>query len=73
MKCWLRIGPWAHGECRNGGFPDDVEHADYETRTNSEGYLRRVDAFFGKIGEQAAGMMIQDGGPVLGIQIDNEY
>ena len=18
----LRIGPWAHGECRNGGFPD---------------------------------------------------
>lgn len=73
MQCWLRIGPWAHGECRNGGFPDDVEHADYETRTNSEGYLRRVDAFFGKIGEQAAGMMIQDGGPVLGIQIENEY
>lgn len=22
MKVWLRIGPWAHGECRNGGFPD---------------------------------------------------
>lgn len=20
MKVWLRIGPWAHGECRNGGF-----------------------------------------------------
>lgn len=73
MQCWLRIGPWAHGECRNGGFPDDVEHADYVTRTNSEGYLRRVDAFFGKIGEQAAGMMVQDGGPVLGIQIENEY
>ncbi len=18
----IRIGPWAHGECRNGGFPD---------------------------------------------------
>lgn len=22
MQVWLRIGPWAHGECRNGGFPD---------------------------------------------------
>ena len=22
MPVWLRIGPWAHGECRNGGFPD---------------------------------------------------
>lgn len=22
MHVWLRIGPWAHGEARNGGFPD---------------------------------------------------
>lgn len=22
MPVWLRIGPWAHGECRNGGLPD---------------------------------------------------
>jgi len=22
MKLMLRIGPWAHGEARNGGFPD---------------------------------------------------
>lgn len=22
MPVWLRIGPWAHGECRNGGYPD---------------------------------------------------
>ncbi len=22
MPVWLRIGPWAHGEARNGGFPD---------------------------------------------------
>lgn len=22
LPVWLRIGPWAHGEARNGGFPD---------------------------------------------------
>ena len=22
LKCFLRIGPWVHGEVRNGGFPD---------------------------------------------------
>lgn len=22
LEVSLRIGPWAHGECRNGGFPD---------------------------------------------------
>lgn len=22
MPVFLRIGPWAHGECRNGGIPD---------------------------------------------------
>lgn len=26
LKVFLRIGPWAHGECRNGGFPDWVQH-----------------------------------------------
>ncbi len=74
LKCWLRIGPWAHGECRNGGFPDYVQHAtDYEPRTNAPKYLALVDEFFSHIGEQAAGMMLKDGGPVIGVQLENEY
>ena len=34
----LRIGPWAHGEARNGGFPDwllnDSKEKGYEVRTD---------------------------------------
>ena len=32
-----------------------------------------MDIFFTKIAEQADGYMHKDGGPVIGIQIENEY
>ena len=38
MHCVLRIGPWAHGEVRNGGFPDWLMEKEQKglltTRTN---------------------------------------
>lgn len=77
VKVWLRIGPWAHGECRNGGFPDWLvekeRRGELTLRTDDPQYLRYVDAFFAKIAEQADGYMHKDGGPVIGIQIENEY
>ena len=77
MKVWLRIGPWAHGECRNGGFPDWLvekeRRGELTLRTDDPQYLKYVDIFFTKIAEQADGYMHKDGGPVIGIQIENEY
>lgn len=77
MKVWLRIGPWAHGECRNGGFPDWLvekeKRGKLSLRTDDPQYLKYVDLFFTKIAEQADGYMHKDGGPVIGIQIENEY
>ena len=77
MKVWLRIGPWAHGECRNGGFPDWLvekeRRGELTLRTDDPQYLRYVDVFFTKIAELAEGYMHKDGGPVIGIQIENEY
>ncbi len=73
----LRIGPWAHGEARNGGFPDwllqDAKEYGYEERTNAPRYLEHVRKFYEKTYEQAKGFFIKDGGPVIGIQIENEY
>ncbi|MBQ7614868.1 MAG: beta-galactosidase [Butyrivibrio sp.] len=73
----LRIGPWAHGEARNGGFPDwlleDAKEKGYETRTDAPEYLKHVRAFYEKTYEQAKGFFLKDGGPVIGIQIENEY
>ncbi|MFF0373341.1 beta-galactosidase [Actinoplanes missouriensis] len=67
----LRIGPWCHGESRNGGFPDWVRHAPVRHRTDDPAYLELVAEWFGQIGAALRGRA-GDGGTVLGIQIENE-
>ncbi len=67
-----RIGPWAHGEVRNGGFPDWLL-AKGPTRVNDSVYLSYVRKYYEEIGNQLKGLLWKDGGPVIGIQIENEY
>ena len=77
LYCILRIGPWAHGEARNGGFPDWLleksRSEQFAVRTDDPAYLKYVRRFYEHIFEQAEGMMIRDNGPVIGVQIENEY
>ena len=74
LKVLLRIGPWCHGECRNGGFPDFIQHqSDFKVRTNDPVYLKYVERFWSKLGEQVKGLTWKDGGPIVGVQIENEY
>jgi beta-galactosidase len=72
MLLLARIGPWDHGEVRNGGFPDWVLKQG-ATRENDPVYLASVRALYGQIGEQLKGLLWKDGGPVIGIQLENEY
>jgi beta-galactosidase len=72
MYVWLRVGPWAHGEVRNGGFPDWIVKLP-NIRTNDPVYLHYVERFFNQIGAQVHGFMFKDGGPVIGTQLENEY
>ncbi len=74
LKVWLRIGPWVHAECRHGGFPDFIQWSeDFEPRTNDPGYLAAVKSLFDHLAGQLSGMMAKDGGPVIGVQLENEY
>ena len=73
MLAVVRIGPWAHGECRHGGFPDWLEAKGWKLRSNDPRYLAKVGAYIGEIGRQLKGLMWKDGGPVVGIQIENEF
>ena len=68
----LRIGPWVHGETRNGGFPDWVQAADVAHRTDDPGYLELVREWFGRVGAALGGRARARGGPVLAVQLDNE-
>lgn len=72
MYVYPRIGPWAHAEARNGGFPDWVVKAG-PTRENNPQYLAEVQTFYAEIAKQLKGELWKDGGPVIGIQIENEY
>ncbi len=74
LEVLLRIGPWAHGECRNGGFPDWLQHdASIEKRTDDPAYLALVQELFAHIYEAAKGLLLRDDGPVIGVQLENEY
>ncbi|MFK4760117.1 beta-galactosidase [Microbacterium sp. ZW T5_45] len=67
----LRVGPWCHGEVRNGGFPDWVQQAPVAHRTDDPGYLTLVEPWFSALGEQLA-PLCGTGSNVIAIQLDNE-
>ncbi|HUJ09125.1 MAG TPA: glycosyl hydrolase 53 family protein [Verrucomicrobiae bacterium] len=74
LYCYLRLGPWAHGEARNGGFPDWLlRKCGKDVRKDAEPYLTYVRRFYAEIGKQVRGLLWKDGGPVIGVQLENEY
>jgi hypothetical protein len=67
----LRIGPWCHGEVRNGGFPDWVVESGAELRTDDAAYLALVGEWFDRLGGELAALCGPRGN-VVGIQLENE-
>lgn len=69
----LRIGPFDHGEVRNGGMPDWMYGKPFEPRSLSDGFVAYTKRLYTKISEQVQGLFYKDDGPIIGVQIDNEY
>ena len=67
-----RIGPWCHGEVRNGGFPDWMVKRGNMRKSNPE-YLSSVQQLFDAIAGQFKGLYFKDEGPIIGAQIENEF
>ncbi len=73
LYAYPRIGPWAHGECRNGGFPDWLlEKCGEHVREDSPLYLAYARRLYEQIARQLDGLLWKDGGPVIGVQLENE-
>ena len=72
LYVWLRIGPYGHGEVRNGGLPDWIFKKG-KTRSNDPQYLSFVNRYFNELGRQVHGLFWKDGGPIIGVQLENEY
>lgn len=73
MSVVVRIGPFCHGEIRNGGLPDWLFAQPLEVRSNDANYLKHVERLYKEIASQLQGLYYKDGGPVIGIQIENEH
>jgi len=69
----VRLGPFCHGEIRNGGIPDWLYGRSFEIRSNDVEYLNYVDRLYNQIGNQLNGLLYKDDGPVIGVQLENEY
>lgn len=67
----LRIGPWAHGEARNGGFPEWVQEQRITHRSDDPRYLALVREWFAQLAGALDGRA-RPGGPVIAIQLENE-
>ncbi len=68
----IRIGPWAHGECRNGGLPDWILNKPYAVRDNNPDYMNKARIWYERIFNEVQGLFYKHGGNIIGIQIENE-
>jgi len=69
----LRVGPFCHGEVRNGGIPDWVFTKGCRTRSEEPAFLALVERLYRQIFTQVQGLQWKDGGPLMACQFDNEY
>ncbi len=79
MPVVLRLGPFCHGEVRNGGIPDwafNLKTADGKNvrmRSQDPLFLSVAERLYRQIFTQVQGLQWKDGGPVIAAQFDNEY
>lgn len=73
MPVVLRVGPFCHGEVRNGGIPDWVFSKGCKVRSQDAVFLSLVERLYRQIFTQVHGLQWKDGGPVIAAQFDNEY
>lgn len=72
LKVIVRAGPWCHGEVRNGGLPDWLV-ARGKVRSEDAAFLASTAELYRQIAAQTTGLLWKDGGPIIGLQLDNEY
>lgn len=72
LEVVVRMGPWVHAEVRYGGIPDWVVNA-MPTRSNDPQYMRHAERLYQQTAAQIKGLLWKDGGPVVGVQLENEY
>ena len=70
----LRPGPYACAEWEFGGFPSWLlKTPDLRIRTSDPRFVAAATRFLGEVGKQLAPLQVAHGGPILMVQVENEY
>jgi beta-galactosidase len=74
LKVILRPGPYSCAEWDFGGFPYWLlKEPGLKLRTQDPVYLAACRRYLRAVGHQLAGLQITHGGPILMVQVENEY
>ena len=74
MYVIVRPGPYVCAEWEMGGLPWWLlKKKDIRLREQDPYFMQRVKIFEQKVGEQLAPLTVQNGGPIIMIQVENEY
>lgn len=70
----LRPGPYACAEWEMGGFPWWLlKHDDIQLRSRDPRYLGAARSYLREVGRVLGGLQVTRGGPILMVQVENEY
>lgn len=74
MKVILRPGPYVCAEWEMGGLPWWLlKKKDIRLRENDPYFLEHVEKFQEQVAEQVGDLTIERGGPIIMVQVENEY
>ena len=74
LKVILRPGPYVCAEWEMGGLPWWLlKKKDIRLREDDPYFLEKVDIFQKKIADQVGDLTIDKGGPIIMVQVENEY
>ena len=74
MYVIVRPGPYVCAEWEMGGLPWWLlKKKDIRLREQDPYFMQRVEIFEKEVGKQLAPLTIQNGGPIIMVQVENEY
>jgi beta-galactosidase GanA len=74
LNVLMRLGPYSCGEWDAGGFPAWLFDGNkIKVRTTDPQFLQAAGLYLDRIGKEIGPYLASNGGPIIGLQIENEY